>query len=813
MDFTEALHTRRLFCDGATGTMLQQLGLKPGELPELWNLSHPEKVRAVHRAYIHAGADMVKSNTFGANALKYGAAHHQPEVEELVRIGVENARAAFTEEGREGFVGLNLGPTGKLLQPFGDLPFEEAVSLYAQEVRAGAAAGADFILIETMSDSYEAKAAILAAKENSDLPIVCTFTFDQDGKLLNGADVTTALVMAEALGAAAVGFNCGQGPDTLVKLIPQALKAVNIPLIANPNAGLPVQENGRTVYHLTPEAYVDYMIPFARAGVSILGGCCGTTPKHIEAMIRACRDIPLPPPRTGAPCAIAGYGSAVGFEDMPVIIGERINPTGKPRLKAALKAQNLDYVCQLALEQLDKGAQVLDVNVGVPGVDEPALIAKTVQTLQSITSVPLQIDTSNIEAMERALRIYNGRPLLNSVNGKAENLAQVLPLAKKYGAALVGLCLDENGIAETAEGRLSVADKIVAEAGKAGIEKRALFIDRLALTISTGRDNALIDLAVIRRLKARDIKTIMGVSNISFGLPSRDAVNSAFFALAMDAGLAAGIINPNSGPMMQAYIAYGALSGRDEGCKRYVEYFADAPQTVQESRSRSSAKPAAGAQQDYPLDEAVIRGLPGQVEKDVRALLDAGKPALDIINEFMIPALNVVGERFEQKKLFLPQLLVSADAAKAGFEILKQAIATGAETEKGEPIIICTVKGDIHDIGKNIVKVLLENYGYQVIDLGRDVPPEAVVKAAQQYDARIVGLSALMTTTVPAMEETIRQLRQAVPGCRVIVGGAVLTEEYARTIGADYYAANAVETVSYAKQVFGSTDGKADTQA
>lgn len=804
MNFVEALHTKRLFFDGAMGTMLQEAGLKPGELPETWNLLHPEKVRAIHQAYVRAGVDILKTNTFGANGLKFGAAHNQPEVADLVKAGVENARAAFTAENRTGFVALDLGPTGKLLQPFGDLPFEEAVSLYAEQVKAGVAAGADLILIETMSDSYEAKAAILAAKENSRLPIVCTFTFDEDGKLLNGADVTTALVMAESLGAVAVGFNCGQGPDTLVKLVPQALKAVDIPLVANPNAGLPVQKDGHTVFHIDADGYAPLMVPFAEAGVSVLGGCCGTTPAHIANLIKACKDLPVPAPRTGAPCAIAGYGTAVDFEGMPVIIGERINPTGKKRLKEALKAQNMDYVCQLALEQLDKGAHVLDVNVGVPGVDEPALIEKVILTLQSITSVPLQIDTSNIEAMERALRIYNGRPLLNSVNGKAENMAAVLPLAKKYGAALVGLCLDEGGIADTAEGRLQVADKVITEAGKYGIPAKDMVMDPLAMTISTGGDNAQIDLEVIRQLKARHIKTVMGVSNISFGLPSRDAVNSAFFALAMQAGLSAGIINPNSAPMMQAYIAYGALSGKDAGCKKYVEYFANAPEMVLVAKA-----PAAGgagepvkADQGSSIEQAIIKGLTTQVEQGVRQALDSGRKALDIINEDMIPGLNVVGDLFEKKKLFLPQLLVSADAAKAGFEILKQSIATGASTEKGEPIVICTVKGDIHDIGKNIVKVLLENYGYQVIDLGKDVPPETVLEAAKEHHARLVGLSALMTTTVGAMEDTIKLLHKDWPDCKIMVGGAVMTAEYARTIGADFYGANAVASVNYANELF-----------
>ena len=804
MNFVEALHTKRLFFDGAMGTMLQEAGLKPGELPETWNLLHPDKVRTIQQAYVQAGVDILKTNTFGANRLKFGAAHGQPEVADLVKAGVEISRAAFAAENRTGFVALDLGPTGKLLQPFGDLPFEEAVSLYAEQVKAGAAAGADLILIETMSDSYEAKAAILAAKENSDLPIVCTFTFDEDGTLLNGADVTSAMVMAEALGVVAVGFNCGQGPDTLVKLVPQALKAVDIPLVANPNAGLPVQKDGHTVFHIGADDYAPLMVPFAEEGVSVLGGCCGTTPAHIANLIRACKDIPLPAPRNGAPCAISGYGRAVDFEGMPVIIGERINPTGKKRLKEALKAQNMDYVCQLALEQLDKGAHVLDVNVGVPGVDEPALIEKVILTLQSITSVPLQIDTSNIEAMERALRIYNGRPLLNSVNGKAENLAAVLPLAKKYGAALVGLCLDEGGIADTAEGRLQVADKVITEAGRYGIPAKDMVMDPLAMTISTGGQNAQIDLEVIRRLKERHIKTVMGVSNISFGLPSRDAVNSAFFALAMQAGLSAGIINPNSAPMMQAYIAYGALSGKDEGCKKYVDYFANAPQLVAVAKTPAAdgSGAAVNVEQGSSIEQAIIKGLTSKVEQGVRQALDSGRKALDIINEDMIPGLNVVGDLFEKKKLFLPQLLVSADAAKAGFEILKQSIATGASTEKGEPIVVCTVKGDIHDIGKNIVKVLLENYGYNVIDLGKDVPPETVLQAAKEHDAKLVGLSALMTTTVGAMEDTIKLLHRDLPDCKIMVGGAVMTAEYARTIGADFYGANAVASVNYANELF-----------
>ncbi len=784
------------------GTMLQAAGLKAGELPELWNLSQRDVVIGIHEAYIRKGADIVKTNTFGCNRLKFAPEKGTPSVAELVGAAVKNARQAMFHTWKDGYVALDMGPTGKLLQPYGDLPFEEAVSLYAEQVEAGVQAGADLILIETMSDSYEAKAAILAAKEHSDLPIVVTFTFDQDGKLLNGADVETAMITASSLGVDAVGFNCGLGPDLLLALLPWALKATDLPIVVNPNAGLPVERDGRTVFEVGPEQFAECMAELARGGAAILGGCCGTTPQHIAQVEESCRNIPLPAPRKGAPQMIAGYGSPVGFDGMPVIIGERINPTGKKRLKEALKAENLDYVCQLALEQIDKGAQVLDVNVGVPGVDEPALLEKTVKMLQSITSLPLQIDTSNVEAMERALRVYNGRPLLNSVNGKEESLKAVLPLAKKYGAMVVGLCLDDDGIAETVKGRLKSADKVIRRAQEAGIPQEALLIDPLAMTISTGAQNAQIALRIVSTLKQRHLKTVMGVSNISFGLPQRDAVNSAFFATALQMGLSAGIINPNSAPMMEAYLAYGALSGYDESCRNYVAYFADVPAESRSTHSLTKGGKTATSG-TFALDEAIEKGLVQPAEEAVRKLLAEKKEPLAIINEFMIPALDRVGNAFEKKTLFLPQLLMSADAAKAGFEILKKEMSARAgSTEKGEPIIIATVKGDIHDIGKNIVKVLLENYGYQVIDLGKDVPPETVVASTLEHDVHLVGLSALMTTTVASMAETIRQLREKAPDCRIIVGGAVMMEEYAKTIGADYYASNAVDAVHYANDVF-----------
>lgn len=795
MAFRDLLGKDFLYFDGAMGTMLQAAGLQAGELPEIWNIQHPEKVQAVHGAYLAAGAQIIKTNTFGANSLKL--TDTGVSVAEVFQGAVKNIRSAIVQEKSQGtipcdreiFVALDMGPTGKLLQPFGDLPFAQAMEIYKEEVQAGVKAGADIILIETMSDSYEAKAAILAAKENSQLPIVCTFTFDLSGKLLNGADVETAFSLAAALGVDAVGFNCGLGPEQIVKLLPRGVDSVDLPIVVNPNAGLPVVKEGKTVFAVGPEEYGKLMSEVAAEGAALLGGCCGTTPEHIKALCENLKGHKPIGKTTKAETQISGYGSSVDFVHMPVIIGERINPTGKPRLKEALKAENMDYVCNLALEQLEKGASALDVNVGVPGVNEPALLTKAVLALQAITSVPLQIDTSDYIAMEQALRIYNGRPLLNSVNGKEEVLEKVLPLAKKYGAALVGLCLDDKGIPESAEERLAIAWKIIHRAKVFGIKEQDIFIDPLAMTISTGGQNAVVALDVVKSLHAKGIKTIMGVSNISFGLPARDQVNSTFLAMAMEQGLSAAILNPKSEAMLNAYYAYGALSNKDLGCKAYLEHFAGVKQEI---------KPQ-GPEGEYSLYEAIVKGLTGHSHKAVEKLLSGGKKPLDIINEDMIPALNMVGEAFEKKTLFLPQLLMSADAAKAGFDVIKQKFGPGKEN--GDPIVLATVKGDVHDIGKNIVKVLWENYGYKVIDLGKDVPPEKIVAATLENKAKLVGLSALMTTTVTSMEETIKQLRKAVD-CKIVVGGAVLTEDYAKVIGADAYAASAVASVNYANKLF-----------
>lgn len=784
MSFRELLGKELLFFDGATGTMLQALGLQPGELPELWNFTHAEKVQSVHEAYLNNGSNIIKSNTFGANRLKFKGT--DVTVDAVVGAALKIGKAACA--GREkAFVALNLGPTGKLLAPYGDLPFEEAVDIYGEMVRSGAKHGADLILIETMSDTYEIKAAILAAKENSDLPIIVTLTFDEDGKLLTGADVLSAVAMVEGLGVDAVGFNCGLGPKQMGKLLPQLLAACSLPVVLNPNAGLPVQRDGQTVFDVGADDFADMMRDLVPLGISVVGGCCGTTPAHIKALIEKCRGLQPGGKRDCQLTVVSSYGRAVVIDRDPVIIGERINPTGKPRLKQAILDGDLDYICRLGLEQLDNDAHILDVNVGVPGIDEAATAAKTVLALQAITSAPLQIDTSDYETMERALRLYNGKPLLNSVSGKDETLEKVLPLAKKYGAVVVGLALDDTGIPETAAGRLAVAAKIIDRAAAYGIEKRNIIIDPLALTISTGPDNASVDLEVIRALAAQNVKTIMGVSNISFGLPARDAANSTFFALALEAGLSCAIINPQSKPMLDAYYAFRALKGMDEGCKAYVKRFAD-----------GGAKTQPPAVSEYTLYDAITKGLQEQSRQAVTKLLASEKP-LDIINGHMIPALDFVGNGFEKKSLFLPQLLMSADAAKAAFDMIRDRMAEGGAVEKGAAVIIATVKGDIHDIGKNIVKVLLENYGYNVIDLGKDVPVEAVVEAVAAHQAHIVGLSALMTTTVGAMEATIKALRDTCRDCdcKIVVGGAVLTQDYADSIGADHYAPNAVSAVAY----------------
>ena len=833
MSVLDFLGKEILYFDGAMGTRLQAAGMKPGELPEVWNITHGDVVAEIHASYVKAGANILKSNTFGANALKMQGSGYT--VEEAVLAAFANARKGFQKANETGqpdsvisdsasrtfseisgspqgkasgagiassdfinktpgqFIALDLGPTGKLLAPYGDLQFEEAVALYAETVRAGVKAKADLILVETMSDTYEAKAAILAAKENSDLPVFVTFTFDKDGKLLNGADVETAVLMAEGLGADAVGFNCGLGPDLVARLMPRARAVTGLPLIANPNAGLPVEKEGKTVFTTGPEEFAEYMLDVYREGGAVLGGCCGTDPDYIRLLAaRTQGQKPIAAQRHRAVTAVTGYGAPVYFDKMPVLIGERINPTGKPLLKEALRNGDMDYICRLGLEQLDHGAHILDVNTGLPGLDETETLSKAVTHLQAITPAPLEIDTSHYKAMENALRLYNGKPLLNSVNGKPESMEQVFPLAKKYGAAVVGLCLDETGIPDSAEGRLAIAEKIIATAADYGIDKKDILIDPLALTVSTDSRNPAIDLAVIKALKEKGIHTVMGVSNISFGLPNRDAVNSTFFAMSLAAGLSSAIMNPQSERMMEAYRSFCALSGADEGCKEFVARYANAPKVKN-----------AAAVSEYTLYDAIVKGLTEQSGAATVKLLEEKNAPLDIINQYIIPALNTVGEGFGKKTLFLPQLLMAADAAKASFDELKKQMQAGGDGsgEPGDTIVLAVVKGDIHDIGKNIVKVLWENYGYHVVDLGKDVPAQSVVEAVEKHHAKLVGLTALMTTTVASMEDTISELRKNTD-TKILVGGAVMTKEYADAIGADGYAPDAVAAVDYANKIF-----------
>lgn len=785
MRFLERFGKEMLLFDGAMGTQLQAHGLQAGELPELWNIQRPETVAEIHRAYVQAGCDILKTNTFGANALKFSAPPYTAEA--VVKAGVQIARKTAAAAERDIFVALDMGPTGKLLEPCGALSFAAAYELYRTQISAGAA-DADLVLIETMGDLYECKAAVLAAKENCSLPVVVTLIFDKSGKLLTGADLETAVYTLESFGVDALGFNCGLGPAQMLPLATAAAKIASIPLVVNPNAGLPVVVDGETTFPLSPPAFAQELDAIAGVdGVWAVGGCCGTSPAHLAAA-KICRGhIPASvTPKTET--AVTSYGKTVRFGNKPVLIGERINPTGKKRLKAALLAGDEAYILEQAAQQIDCGAQILDVNVGLPELDEPAVLAKTVQSIQGITDLPLELDTSDSAAMERALRIYNGKPLLNSVNGEASSMQAVFPLAKKYGAAVVCLTLDEHGIPETAAGRVAIAERILKTAAQYGIAKKDLLVDPLAMTVSTGAQNAQIALDALREIRGRlGVHTVLGVSNISFGLPNRAQINAAFFTLAMENGLSAGIVNPKSDAMLQAYYAYCALKDLDANFEQYIAHATEG-ETLAPTQTGD-------------LKAAVQRGLQAQAAEQARALLET-VPPLQIIDSMLIPALDAVGRGFESGTVFLPQLLRSADAAKAAFAELKAAMQIDKTARQGEKIVLATVKGDIHDIGKNIVKVLLENYGFTVLDLGKDVEPSAVLETVQREQVRLVGLSALMTTTVVAMEKTVALLHECVPDCRIVVGGAVLTKAYAAQIGADFYAADAMETVRIAENFF-----------
>ena len=802
-----------LYFDGGMGTLLQEKGLAPGELPETWNLEHPEVIREIHRRYIEAGSDIVLTNTFGANALKFH--DERCSLKEIVESAIDHVKAAIREAGddRRIYTALDVGPTGKLLKPMGDLDFETAYEAFREVMVIAEKAGADLIHIETMSDTYELKAAVLAAKENTSLPVFATAIFDERRKLLTGADVPSVVALLEGLRVDALGINCGMGPEQMLPVLEEMLRYSSLPVIVKPNAGLPQQRDGRTCYDVVPEEFAHLMKQIAEMGASVIGGCCGTTPEHIRAMKDACRGLQPLPAAEKEYTVVSSYGKSVFLGNRTEerhgskIIGERINPTGKKRFKQALKEHDMDYILREAITQQDNGAHILDVNVGLPDIDEPALMEEAVQEIQSVVNLPLQIDTVDIQAMERALRIYNGKAMVNSVSGKQESMDSVFPLIRKYGGVVIGLTLDEEGIPADADGRIRIAEKIIAEAGKYGIKKKDIVIDALAMTISSEPEGAKVTLETLRRLRDEvKVNTVLGVSNISFGLPSRPVINSAFYTMAMMNGLSAGIINPSSEDMMKAWYAYHALMDFDPNCERYISRYSNAPAGVPAGKPGTPAQGPEGNTPGMHLAAAIEKGLRDDAHSITLQLTEEKAP-LDIINEELIPALNRVGDGFEKGTVFLPQLLMSAEAAKSAFAVLKEKMDKSGEVqEKKGTIVIATVKGDIHDIGKNIVKVLLENYSFDVIDLGKDVPPEKIVDTVLEKKAPLAGLSALMTTTVVSMEETIRQLREKAPECRVMVGGAVLNQEYADMIGADFYGKDAMQSVHYAQKVFGTAE-------
>ena len=770
--------------DGAMGTMLQAQGLQHGRYPELICLERPEAVAAVHSAYRRAGSQMLYANTFGANALKLKGSGRS--VEEVVTAAVRIARS---EAGGQAQVALDIGPLGELMEPMGALSFDEAYGCFAQMIAAGAKAGADLVVFETFSDLAEARAGLLAARENSSLPVCITMTFDETGRTLSGCTPGAAAMALTALGANILGVNCSQGPRELVGILREMARYTALPLAAKPNAGLPDPQTG--AYSLGPEDFALQMVDFIEAGASYLGGCCGTTPEHIRALAAAAGQL-TPPPRPAPRAGLCSASRVVELGGVRVI-GERINPTGKKRFQRALRQGQMEYIASQALEQARAGADILDINVGLPELDEPRVMAQVVGAVQAAVDLPLQIDSSDPEAIEAGLRAFHGKAIVNSVNAEPEKLCAVLPLVKKYGAAVVGLTMDDSGLPRTAEERLRLASVILDAALRLGIPREDVLIDCLTLTASAEQAQAAHTLDAVRRVRSElGLHTVLGVSNISFGLPAREQLSAAFLTAAMAAGLDLPIINPNSREMMDAVAAWRVLSGEDTGCVGYVARFAGAPGTPE-------AAPAAGPS----LKEAIYSGLREEAVALTEALCGQ-RDELSVVETELIPALDEVGARYERQEIFLPQLLRSANAAGAAFDAVRARMkARGAAgVSKGE-IVLATVHGDIHDIGKNIVKTVLENYGYRVIDLGRDVPAERVVEAAAAHRVKLVGLSALMTTTVPAMAQTIEALRASGLGCKVMVGGAVLTPEYAARIGADFYSADAKQAVDIARRVLG----------
>lgn len=792
MDIRQFIKENNLILDGATGTELQNVGLKVGELPERWNISHKDVLISLHKAYYDAGSNVVSANTFGANSLHYDDA----ELEEVISAAIENVKTAreLSTGTQPKFIAADIGPTGKLLQPYGDLSFERAVEIFAKTVKLCVKYGAEIIFIQTMNDSYETKAAVIAAKENCDLPVFVSNAYGKNSKLMTGATPSAMSCMLEGLNVDAVGINCSYGPDELSGVIDELLACSSLPVIFMPNAGIPKNVNGKAVYDLAAEDFSESVAKAVKEGVRIVGGCCGTSPNYIKLLSEKIKGLPAKEIVPKGLTRISSYSHEVRCGDKPLVIGERINPTGKKRFKQALIDGDKSYILKEGVSQAECGADILDVNVGIPDIDEKIVLPETVANLQAVIDLPLQIDTSDFVAMEKAARLYNGKPLINSVNGKKESMDAVFPIAKKYGGAIIALTLDENGIPLTANGRLKIAEKILKEAEKYGIKKEDIIFDTLCMTVSSSPDAACVTLDALKLIKEKtDCRTSLGVSNVSFGLPDRETLNAEFLTLAMNYGLDMAIINPFSERVMKSVYAYSALTGKDVNFEKYIEFATRNAATAQKPATVSDNT-------EIGLKTAIIKGFTDEAAKSAARLL-TDKAPLEVINEEIIPALDSVGKGYEEKTVYLPQLLMSAEAAKAAFGIIKEKSAVKSGTIKCD-FVIATVHGDIHDIGKNIVKLLLENYGFNVIDLGKDVPPETIVDEVVKRHVPLCGLSALMTTTVPAMEKTVQLLKQRAPWCKVIVGGAVLTKEYADKMGADKYALDAMETVRYADKIF-----------
>lgn len=780
---TFEMQNKRLFFDGGMGTLLQKSGLRPGEPSEAMNSRAREAVVSAHLAYLKAGANIIKTNTFGINSLKCD------DVEGELALALDIAKEAVSLSSSDAYIAFDVGPTGRMLKPLGDLEFEDAVKIFAKNMCLADSLGADLILIETMSDLYETKAAVLAAKENSSLPIFVTCAFGQDGKLLTGASPEAVVAMLEALGVDAIGMNCSVGPENMLSLLPELLECSSTPIILNPNAGLPKMVGGETVYDLTPDEFAAIMTRACYMGATVVGGCCGTTPEHIASLVSSAKDAPVSIPAKKDITLVSSYTHAVRIGGVSKIVGERINPTGKPRLKEALRSGDVAHVLSLAVAQEEAGAHILDVNVGLADINEKEMMCRVIKEVQAVTDLPLQIDSANFEVVEAALRIYSGKPLINSVNGSLQSMGTLFPLVSYYGGTLVALTMDEDGIPKTVEGRVAIAERIVNNAKLWGIDKKEIIFDPLTLTVASGKDNALVTLETVRQLKAKGYKCILGVSNVSFGLPERELINSAFYTATLFAGLDLAIINPESEAMMRAYRAFNALSANDDGCKEYVDY-------VTAHGGAGKARDTA-VKSELTLSEAVEKGLKVDAKRIAESLMKS-REHLDIINSEIIPALDKVGQGFENKTVYLPGLLASAEAANAAFSVIREAMPVAAHSTD-KKIVLATVKDDIHDIGKNIVKLIFESYGYEVIDLGRDVPTSHILYALRESGAGLLGLSALMTTTLPAMEEAVKAVKRELPHVRIMVGGAVLTKTYADMIGADFYAPDAMAGVRFAE--------------